>query len=72
MRGNTRDMSPTRSYYRARADECERLVAKALSPGTREMMTYLAILRWRGLAEQDETKTPLKPKRRTLAALKDQ
>jgi hypothetical protein len=66
-------MSPTPSYYRARADECERLVAKALSPDTREMMTYLAILRWRGLAEQDETqKTSLQPKRRTLAALRDQ
>jgi hypothetical protein len=36
----------TPSYCRARADECERLAAKALSSDTREMMTYLA-MRWR-------------------------
>ena len=68
MRGNTRDMSrQTPSYYRARADECARLGANALSPDTRDIMTYLA-MRWRGLADQGETqKPPLQPKRRTLS-----
>ena len=57
----------TPSYCRARADECERLAAKALSPDTREIITYLA-LRWRELAEHDETeKKPFKPKTRTLS-----
>jgi hypothetical protein len=43
-----------------------RLGANALSPDTRDIMTYLA-MRWRGLADQGETqKPPLQPKRRTL------
>ena len=67
MRGTAAMSRQTPSYCRARADECERLAAKALSPDTREIMTYLA-LRWRELAEHDETeKKPFKPKTRTLS-----
>ena len=49
------------AYCRARAEECERLAARATSAETREIVTYLA-QRWRMLAERDGTrKTPVKP-----------
>jgi len=55
-------MSPqTTAYYRARAEECERLAAMATDPQSREIMTDLA-QRWRGLITLDETrKTRRKP-----------
>jgi hypothetical protein len=46
--------------YRARADECERLAADAITPSTREIMLYLAA-RWRSLADADEAKAQSSP-----------
>jgi len=65
MRGRDRRGVATPADYSARAEECERLAAQAVSPETREIMTYLAH-RWRTLAAEGETgTTPAQPQGRT-------
>ena len=45
--------SPT--YYRERAEECEKVAREATSPHVREMMLYVAS-RWQELADWEEAK----------------
>ena len=57
-------MPQTPAYYRARAEECERLAAAAIGPETREIMTYLAHRWWASVTQDETQKTPLKPQHR--------
>ena len=64
-------MAPqTSAYYRARAEQCERLAADSTSPESREIMTFLAH-RWRALiAENKARKNRLRWRKKVPAEVK--